>query len=113
MTDNLQTALEFSNKMLSLKIQKQFLKEKFDADITFGYNGGLFKITPDLLMFIKYLLDHDKTHNVTMIDFNGNPIVISDLSYFHSLTQDKYFSALGFYQAGYTDLKNKRRNIKK
>jgi hypothetical protein len=111
MNENLQNAIDFSNKMLRIKTQKKYLAEKFSADTTFGYQGGLFKIDSHLLVFVRSLIIEGKIRDVILIDSNGNPIVIPDLKDFENLIKDRYWSAVGFYQAGYEDLKNQKNNI--
>ena len=105
--DKLQQAIEFSDFQASLNVQRKFLREKFDADITIGKNGGIFKIDADLINFTKLLLDLGKQSSV-LLDHNKNPIFIEDLKSFNSEMIDRYFSALGSYHAGYEEIKRAR-----
>jgi hypothetical protein len=108
MNDNLKQAIDFSNKMLSIKVQKQYLKEKFSADTTYGYGGGIFKIDTHLLLFIESLVNQKRIEDVILLDSNQNPIVVNDLVEFQKEIVNKYWSAVGFYQAGYEDLKKRK-----
>ena len=44
MDGRLKAALDFSNYRQTLTIQRKQLKEKIDAKMTYGHNGGIFKI---------------------------------------------------------------------
>jgi hypothetical protein len=108
MNDNLKQAIDFSNKMLSIKVQKQYLREKFSADTTHGHGGGIFKIDTHLLLFVESLVNQKRIEDVILLDSNQTPIVIHDLLEFQKEIVSKYWSAVGFYQAGYEDLKKRK-----
>jgi len=109
MENILQQAIEYSDYQSSLNIQKKFLREKFDADTTFGKDGGLFKIDQSLILFTKFLIDNNKITDVVILDSNKNPILITNILEFNREIVDRYFSALGSYHAGYEELKTARR----
>ena len=44
MQEQLDKALEFANYRQSFAIQRKTLKEKVDAQLTYGFNGGIFKM---------------------------------------------------------------------
>ena len=52
MEAQLQQALDFSNYRQTLAVQRKTLKEKIDAKLTYGYNGGIFKIDRSLILII-------------------------------------------------------------
>jgi hypothetical protein len=106
MEKSLELIIKKSDRLLSAKIKRQTLKERFDADITFGYNSGIFKVDQQLITYTNFLLSLDKQHNVILLDINQTPIVIDDLSKFQKDILERYFMALGRYNAGYQDLKN-------
>ena len=108
MENILQKAIEYSDYQSSLNVQKKFLREKFDSDITFGKNGGLFKIDRDLILFTKFLIDANKVTDVVVLDENKNPILINNVIEFNKEIVDRYFSALGSFHAGYEELKTAR-----
>jgi len=105
MNKNLEQVIELSDKLLSFKIKRHALKEKFQAKTTVGHNGGIFKINQDFISYLKALLDLGKDSQVILIDINDNPIVIEDLKIFFYEILDKYFSALGEYHAGVQHIK--------
>lgn len=106
MEKSLESIIKKSDRLLSVKIKRQTLKERFDADITFGFNGGIFKIDTQLISYVNTLLSLGKQQNIILLDVNKNPIVVEHLSQFQTDILDRYFMALGRYNAGYQDLKN-------
>jgi hypothetical protein len=55
MQEQLKKALEFANYQQTLSIQRKTLKERIDAKLTYGVNGGLFRIDRNLLTFVETL----------------------------------------------------------
>jgi hypothetical protein len=106
MEKSLETIIKKSDRMLAVKMKRQSLKEKFDANITFGLNGGIFKIDQSMISFVNTIISLGKTQNVVLLDVNQTPILIEDLSCFQQQIVDQYFMSLGIYHAGYQDLKN-------
>lgn len=94
MDDPLKKALEFSNYRQTLSIQKKVLKEKINAQLTYGHAGGIFKIDRTLIAFVQMLLDMGRTTDVPFLDVNDTPILISDLENFRDEIVDRYFTAL-------------------
>jgi spore germination protein GerM len=105
MEKSLETIIKTSDRLLAVKMKRQSLKERFDANITFGMNGGIFKIDQTLISFVNTIISLGKTKNVVLLDVNQTPIVIEDLSCFLQQIVDQYFMSLGAYHAGYQDLK--------
>jgi hypothetical protein len=108
MDDRLKKALDFSNYSNTISIQRKTLKEKVDAKLTFGYNGGIFKINPSLISFVQMLIDRGRTENVPLIDLNENPVLIENLETFRDEILDKYFSSVYEYYEQYDKIKKSR-----
>jgi hypothetical protein len=108
MDERLQQALDFSKYQQTLTIQKKLLKEKVDAKLTYGYNGGIFKVDRSLITFVQLLIDQDRTENVPMLDANENPVLITNLKEFRDEILDRYFSSLYEYYEGYEKIKKSR-----
>jgi hypothetical protein len=106
MDERLQRAVEYSDHYRSIQIQRQILKEKLEADLMIGHNGGIFKITDQLISFTQMLIDKGRLDNVPLIDVNGTPIVVTDLKSFQETLLDRYFSATQYYLAGSEKLKS-------
>lgn len=94
MDDLLKKALEFSNYRQTLSVQKKVLKEKVNAQLTYGYGGGIFKIDRSLIAFVQMLIDQGRIQNVPLLDANDTPILISNLEDFKDEILDRYFTAL-------------------
>jgi len=104
----LANALDFSNYKQTLSLQRKVLKERIAAKLTFGHNGGIFKIDQTLICFVQFLIDQDRTSNIPLIDSNDNPILIADLIKFKDEILDRYFTATYEYQEEYDKLKKSR-----
>ena len=70
MQEQLKKALEFSQYKQTLSIQRKILKEKIEAALTFGQNGGIFKIDRSLITFVQLLIDQGRTQGVVLLDQN-------------------------------------------
>lgn len=101
-------ALDFSNYKQTLVIQRKTLKEKVDAKLTFGYNGGIFKIERELISFVQFLISQGRETDVPMLDSNDNPVLIKDLSAFRDEILDRYFTVIYEYYEDYEKLKKSR-----
>ena len=107
MDDRLKAALEFSNFKQSFSTKIKQLKEKIDANLTYGHNGGIFKIDRSLLTFVD-ALSHTGRSSSVILDHNENPIMIEDLSSFKDEIFDRYFSATNEYYNEFQQLKKSR-----
>lgn len=50
--------------------QKKILREKYEAKMIFAWNGGMFKATPEMIVFLSLYQDQD----VVVPDLYGNPV---------------------------------------
>jgi hypothetical protein len=105
---DLEKALEFANYRSTLAGQTKSLKEKIDGKLTYGFNGGLFKIDQTLISFVQTVVDLQRTENVPILDSNMNPVIIEDLIVFRDEILDRYFSALLDYHEEYKKIKSSR-----
>lgn len=108
MEDQLKKALEFSNYRQTFSIQRKTLKEKIDAKLTYGLNGGIFKIDRALITFVQLLIDQGRINGVPLIDSNDNPILIDNLEQFRDEILDRYFTSTLEYYEQYQELKKSR-----
>ena len=112
MDERLKKALEFSNYRHTFSVQRKTLKEKIEARLTYGHNGGIFKIDRSLIVFVQMLIDQGRTADVPLIDINDNPILIKDLEVFRDEIFDRYFTTTLEYYEQYELLK-KQRSVEK
>jgi len=108
MQEQYKKALDFSKYRQTFSIQRKNLKEKIDAKLTYGFNGGIFKIDRTLLNFVEMLIYKDRSENVVLLDCNETPILIEDLVTFREEVFDRYFSATFEYHEEYQKIKKAR-----
>lgn len=108
MQNEYKDALEFSKYRQTLSVQRKTLKEKIDARLTYGKNGGIFKIDRTLLNFVEMLIYKDRSENVVILDTNENPILVENLVEFRDEIFDRYFSATFEYHEEYQKIKKSR-----
>ena len=108
MQEEFKKALDFSNYRQTFSIQRKTLKEKIEAKLTYGVNGGIFKIDRTLLNFVELLISKERKEGVVILDANENPILIDDLLSFRDEIFDRYFSSTIEYYEQYQQLKKSR-----
>jgi hypothetical protein len=108
MDEQFKQALEFSNYRQTFSVQRRLLKEKIDAKLTIGQNGGIFKIDRSLIAFVQMFVDQGRTENVPLIDDNENPIMIEDLEKFRDEIIDRYYDTTLEYYQEFQELKKSR-----
>jgi len=108
MDEQFKQALEFSNYRQTFSVQRRLLKEKIDAKLTIGQNGGIFKIDRSLIAFVQMFIDQGRTENVPLIDDNENPIMIEDLEKFRDEIVDRYYDTTLEYYQEFQELKKSR-----
>lgn len=108
MQEHLKKALDFANYQQTFSIQRKNLKEKIEAKLTYGFNGGLFYIDKNLLTFVDMLCNNDRTSGIVILDLNNNPILIDDVITFKEEVFARYFEATNEYFEKYQNLKKSR-----
>jgi len=97
MDKQLEEALDFANYQQTFSIQKKVLKERISAKLTYGFNGGLFRIDRNLLTFVDMLCAKDRTSGVILLDANENPVLVEDLNEFSEEIFRRYFEVTNEY----------------
>lgn len=108
MENNLKLALEFSNFRKNLEVQKKILKDKLAANLTIGYDGGIFYVDQTLIVFVEFLVAKNRIENVPIIDLNQNPISVKDILVFQNKILDVYFTSTNQYLLAFEKLKSIR-----
>ena len=108
MQEQLKKALEFSNYKQTFAIQRKTLKEKIESKLTYGHNGGIFKINRELINFVQLLIDRGRMSGIVLMDINENPILIENVESFRDEIFDRYFTATNDYYEQYQKLKKSR-----
>lgn len=107
MDDKLEQALDFSNFMITFDNQKRVLKEKYQSDLVYYFNGGRFTATQELISFCQSLLNLEQTQTI-LIDNNGMPVAVEDLENFSFEIVNVYTTATNKYLTEYNKLKTNR-----
>ena len=108
MDQQLKAALDFSNYQQTFSIQKKVLKERIAAKLTYGFNGGLFRIDRTLLTFVDMLCAKGRTSGVVLLDANENPVLVDDLEVFREELFQRYFEVTNEYFDQYQKIKKSR-----
>jgi len=108
MDQQLKAALDFSNYQQTFSIQKKVLKERIAAKLTYGFNGGLFRIDRTLLTFVDMLCAKGRTSGVVLLDTNENPVLVNDLEVFREELFQRYFEVTNEYFDQYQKIKKSR-----
>jgi len=86
------------------QINKRILREKIQTDLHFTHNGGLFKITPELLAFVQTWPIND----LYLEDTYQNPIEI-DKQVFLITAQQHYQKVMNRWHQEHSELKRARK----
>ena len=85
-------------------VNKQILREKIQTDLHFAHNGGMFKVTPELLAFVQsWPIDQ-----LFLEDVYQNPIEI-DKQVFLVTAQQHYYRVMNSWHEQYEQLRKIRK----
>lgn len=68
-----QDIVEHARSRLDHAAARRVLREKYEARMIFGHNGGLFRATPEMITFLS--LFHDQS--IVVKDLHDTPIQVS------------------------------------
>ncbi len=85
-------------------LYRKQLRERMQAELVFAQNGGLFKITPELLAFVQTWL----TDELYLEDIHGNPIRL-DRQTFLVRAQQHYQTVMNQWHVEFENSKKIRR----
>lgn len=88
----------------NFQINKRLLKEKMQADLYIPFNGGMFKLTPELFSFIATWPDKE----LFIEDTYENPIKINKEEFLIQ-AQSKYKSVMNEWYQNYEELRKYRK----
>jgi hypothetical protein len=88
------------------QINKKILREKIQTDLHVAYNGGLFKVTPEIIMFanLQTLNEH-----FYLEDVYGNPIHIVRPKEFTELCSEHFQRVMNTWHQQHAELKQLRK----
>jgi hypothetical protein len=102
--DNINSLVEEIRLSTNFQINKKILKEKIQTDLHMTHNGGMFKITPELLAFLQTW----PTEELYLEDTYQNPIKI-DRQVFLVSAQQHYQQVMNRWHNEYEELKKIRK----
>lgn len=105
MEENLENILSYKNTMRNFNLNRKVMQDKIMNELHVYQNGGTFVVTQELIGFLNYLVQSDKT-NVNILDKNNLPINIADVNEFLERVAERYFSSLNFYYQEYEQLRS-------
>lgn len=82
---------------------KRTLKEKYQAKMIFGHRGGMFRATPDTMVFLNLYGDQD----TVLLDLYENPILVNAKE-LCDLMKSRWQEQMNAWLVEYTDINNKR-----
>ena len=91
--ERLEKALNFSNTMQTFNLNKNNLKVKTQNLLNFSSNGGTFKVSQELIGFVKFVVDSGKDTTV-ILDKNDIPVRIDDTKKFLEDISSLYLSLI-------------------
>jgi hypothetical protein len=83
---------------------KRLLKEKYQARMVFGYNGGLFRAGPEILALLNSVPVED---DIVVLDLYENPVKVNPLELQH-LAHDRWQEQMNAWLVEYDELSKKR-----
>jgi len=109
MDERIDKAFAVANYMATLSNQRKIILEEYNQKLTYYTNGATFQIGPDLINFVKTVLDLGYTEDVAFIDINNHPVLIPDVQVFLDTIVELYFTATNEYATKFNDIKKKRK----
>jgi hypothetical protein len=102
--NNIEDIVNQVRKATDFQINKQILREKIQTDLHMTHRGGMFKITPELLAFIKTW----PVDELYLEDIYENPIQV-DRQVFLVQAQQHYQTVMNQWHHEYEELKKIRK----
>jgi hypothetical protein len=99
-TDNL---IAHSRSRFEHAAAKRTLKEKYQGKLTFGWNGGMFKATPEMITFLSLYDDV----SVVILDLYENPVEVNAKE-LCNIMKLKYQEQMTAWSTEYTELNKNR-----
>lgn len=103
--DQIQEITNELQRATNYQINKRILREKITTDLHMTYNGGMFKISPELVAFVATWPDDI----MYLEDTYQNPIEIPDRKEFLSRAQQHYQQVMNRWHQAHNELKRTRK----
>jgi hypothetical protein len=97
------TILSQAKARFSHNQNKEYLKNKYEAKLLVADQGGLWKITPELLVFLK----STSAEEMILLDAYENPVKVN-VSKLFDLLKDTYNTVMQDWHAEFEELRSNR-----
>lgn len=87
-----------------LNSAKQYLKDKYQAKLLVAHQGGLWKASPELIVF----LDSANSNELIMLDTYENPVAITNRTEMFYKIRDTYNDVMECWHKELTELEKNR-----
>lgn len=101
---DINSIVEEIRQATDFQINKRILREKIQTDLHMTHNGGMFKITPELLAFVQTW----QTEELYMEDIYENPIQVNRQAFLVT-AQQHYQTVMNRWHQQYEDIKKIRK----
>lgn len=108
MDEKIEKAFDVANYMATLSNQRRVILEEFNQKTVYYINGGTFKITPELISFVRLMIEDGYIEDIAFIDANHFPVIINKVQSFYDDIVNIYFSSANEYAVKFAEIKNKR-----
>ncbi len=102
--ENIESTVETILQATNFQINKKILKEKIQTDLHIVHNGGMFKITAELIAFLN--LWNEST--IYIEDIYENPICV-DREVLLEEAKEQYYKVMNYWHNEYEALKKNRK----
>jgi hypothetical protein len=109
MDERIEKAFSVANYMSTLAGQKRIILEEYNQQLVHYVNGATFKVGPELVSFVKTLVDLGHTTDVVLVDGNNFPVLIDNVETFLDSIVTLYVKATKQYADKYNDIRIKRK----
>ena len=108
--ENLLKAYNYGNYARTIRNQINLLRIELDKKLQYSENGGIFKITPEFIAYVKAYLDQG-SYRAIFLDSHKNPILIKNVESFFREIMKKEKEVLNEYYQNVNEIR-KIRNLK-
>ncbi|NJO58815.1 MAG: hypothetical protein HC836_10835 [Richelia sp. RM2_1_2] len=106
----LEAAFDVIKYQQTLINQRDLLEAWLNESLQYSNYGGTFKITPQLMVFVKLLVDNHYQASVIIDEYN-TPILVENLQEFLETLLEIYATVTNEYYVKFQELR-KKRNVK-
>jgi hypothetical protein len=103
--EDIKDILSYRNTMRTFNLNKKVMQDKTSSALIHHENGGSFDITQELIGFLNYAVQQNKT-TIVILDRNNLPIKINDIPKLLETISDRYFEVVNDFYIQYEQLRS-------